>query len=113
MLACAGAQTRPYRSAQALAMLPMPSTAAAPSSRAFVTLLEAFRASGGAAPAGIVGRLLDEHQAGTAVSLAKLVSAGEVSGFEWRSSLWIPMFLRERPTSARGPSPGRLGAPLT
>jgi hypothetical protein len=29
---------------------------------------------------------------GDAVSLAKLVHSGGVFGFEWRGSLWIPMF---------------------
>ena len=58
----------------------------------FVTLLEAFRASGGTAPGDIVGRLLEDHQVGGTVSLAKLVHSGQVFGFEWRSRLWIPMF---------------------
>ncbi|MEO8281179.1 MAG: hypothetical protein ABI564_15880 [Ideonella sp.] len=63
-----------------------------PSSCGFVTLLEAFRGSGGTAPGDIVGRLLAEHYAVEAVSLAKLVHSGQVFGFEWRGSLWIPMF---------------------
>lgn len=63
-----------------------------PSGPGFVTLLEAFRVSGGTAPGNIVGRLLADHHAGEAVSLAKLVHSGQVFGFEWRSSLWIPMF---------------------
>ncbi|MEO8299928.1 MAG: hypothetical protein ABI574_19220 [Burkholderiales bacterium] len=64
----------------------------APSGRGFVTLLEAFRASGGTAPGDIVARLMEDHHTGEAVSLAKLVHSGQVFGFEWRSSLWIPMF---------------------
>jgi hypothetical protein len=63
-----------------------------PSAHGFVALLEAFRATGGTAPGDIVGRLLEEHQAGNAVSLAKLIYTGQVFGFEWRASLWIPMF---------------------
>jgi len=62
------------------------------SGRGFIALLEAFRATGGAAPGEIVGRLLDEHQVGQAVSLAKLIDTGQAFGFEWRASLWIPMF---------------------
>jgi hypothetical protein len=58
----------------------------------FVTLLEAFRSTGGTAPGDIVGRLLADHGVGEAVSLAKLVHSGQVFGFEWRGSLWIPMF---------------------
>lgn len=63
-----------------------------PSGCGFVDLLEAFRASGGTAPGDIVARLLVEHRAGEAVSLARLVHSGQVFGFEWRASLWIPMF---------------------
>ena len=63
-----------------------------PSGRGFVALLEAFRATGGTAPGEIVGHLLEEHQVGNAVSLAKLIYTGQAFGFEWRDSLWIPMF---------------------
>jgi Protein of unknown function (DUF2384) len=63
-----------------------------PSSRGFMALLEAFRTTGGTAPGAIVGRLLEEHQAGNAVSLAKLVYTGRAFGFGWRANLWIPMF---------------------
>jgi len=63
-----------------------------PSVRGFIALLEAFRATGGTAPGEIVDRLLEERQVGNAVSLAKLVDAGQAFGFEWRDSLWIPMF---------------------
>ena len=63
-----------------------------PSGCGFIALLEAFRATGGTAPGEIVGRLLEEHQVGTAVSLAKLIYTGQAFGFEWRHSLWIPMF---------------------
>ena len=63
-----------------------------PTGRGFIALLEALRATGGTAPGDIVGRLLEEHQVGNAVSLAKLIHTGQVFGFEWRASLWIPMF---------------------
>lgn len=63
-----------------------------PTGRGFIALLEAFRASGGTAPAEIVGRLLEEHRVGTAVSLAGLVHTGRVFGFRWRACLWLPMF---------------------
>jgi len=63
-----------------------------PSGRGFIALLEAFRESGGTAPGEIVGRLLEAQQVGDAVSLARLVHSGKVFGFEWRGSLWIPMF---------------------
>ena len=63
-----------------------------PSGRGFIALLEAFRATGGTAPGEILGRLLAEYQFGHTVSLAKLIYSGQVFSFEWRSSLWIPMF---------------------
>jgi hypothetical protein len=62
------------------------------SGRRFIALLEAFRATGGTAPGEIVARLLEEHQVGNVVSLAKLIHMGQAFGFEWRNSLWIPMF---------------------
>lgn len=63
-----------------------------PSGRGFIALLEAFRATGGTAPGEFVGRLLEEHQVGNAVSLTKLISTGQAFGFKWRDSLWMPMF---------------------
>ena len=64
----------------------------APCGRSFIGLLAAFRATGGTAPGAIVGQLLEEHQVGSAVSLAKLIYTGQAFGFEWRDSLWLPMF---------------------
>jgi len=72
--------------------LPLGADFEVPSRRGFIALLGAFRATGGTAPGGIVGRLLEEHRVGNAVSLAKLIYTGQVFGFEWRASLWIPMF---------------------
>lgn len=63
-----------------------------PSGQGFVALLEAFRATGGTAPGDIVARLLEDHQVGDVVSLAKLIYSGQVFGFEWRADFWIPMF---------------------
>ena len=63
-----------------------------PNAHDFIALLEAFRATGGAAPGDIMGSLLEEHQVGNVVSLAKLIYTGQVFGFEWSASLWIPMF---------------------
>ena len=63
-----------------------------PCGRGFIALLEAFRATGGTAPGEILGRLLEDHQIGDAVSLAKLIYTGQAFGFEWCDCLWIPMF---------------------
>lgn len=64
----------------------------APNGRAFVTLLEAFRGSGGTVPAHILSRLLAEHPAGQAAGLATLLRFRQVFGFEWRGCVWVPMF---------------------
>ncbi|WP_291010678.1 hypothetical protein [Hydrogenophaga sp.] len=63
-----------------------------PNGTGFIALLEAFCTSGGTAPGDILARLLADHQVGEVVSLAKLVHTGQVFGFEWRGSFWIPMF---------------------
>ena len=84
-----------------------------PSGSGFIALLEAFRPTGGTAPDEIVARLLEEHQVGISVSLAKLIYTGQVFGFEWRTSLWIPMFqfdadnltLKARPQQVRAELP--------
>lgn len=63
-----------------------------PSGRGFIALLEAFRDTGGTAPGDVVARLMEDHQRGDLVSLAKCIHQGQVFGFEWRTSLWVPMF---------------------
>ena len=78
------------------------------SGRDFIALLEAFRATGGLAPGEIVSRLLEERQAGDAVSLAKLIHAGQALGFEWRASLWLPMFQFDADSLMLKPGPQRV-----
>lgn len=63
-----------------------------PSGCGFIALLEVFRDSGGTAPGDVVARLLEDHQRGDGVSLAKSIHQGHLFGFEWRNSLWVPMF---------------------
>ncbi len=63
-----------------------------PSGRGFIALLEAFRETGGTALSKVVSRLLEQHQVGYAVSLDRLIATGQVFGFKWRGSLWLPMF---------------------
>lgn len=63
-----------------------------PSCHGFIAFLEAFRATGGTAPAPILANLLEQHQVGTSVSLAKLVYSGKIFCFQWRGNDWIPMF---------------------
>ena len=63
-----------------------------PGSRGFAALLAAYRATGGTARGDDVARLLEDHGLGDFIGLARLIAAGEVFGFEWRNTLWIPMF---------------------
>lgn len=62
------------------------------SSEGFAALLAAFRATGGAANGDDVARLLEDHGIGDFIGLARLIAGAEVFGFEWRNTLWIPMF---------------------
>jgi hypothetical protein len=63
-----------------------------PSCRGFIALLEAFRATRGTAPAEVVNRMLDENQCGSTNHIGTLIDTGQIFGFEWSDSLWIPMF---------------------
>jgi hypothetical protein len=63
-----------------------------PTRRGFSTLLAAYRGSGGTARGDDVARLLENHGLGDFVGLARLIACNDVFGFEWRSTLWIPMF---------------------
>ncbi len=73
-------------------MTSMPLIEDPPSVRGFVAMLEAFRATGGTAPAEVLGGMLNDLQGCSANNLAELLHSGQVFGFEWRGSLWIPMF---------------------
>jgi hypothetical protein len=83
-----------------------------PSGSGFIALLEAFRPNGGTAPGDVLGRLLEDHQPGRSVSLAKLIYTGQVFGFEWRTSLWIPMFQFNADDLTLRPGPQRVRAEL-
>lgn len=40
-----------------------------------------------------LARLLDDdHRRGEFVDLARFIDSGEVFGFEWRDTFWVPMF---------------------
>lgn len=63
-----------------------------PNDRGFAAMRAAFRATGGLARADDLARLLDDHRQGVFPNLAALIDSGDVSGFEWRDALWVPMF---------------------
>lgn len=64
----------------------------APTMDRFTALRGALRGSGGIAQADDLARLLDDHQLGDAVNLARLIAHHDVFGFEFRAAFWIPMF---------------------
>lgn len=63
-----------------------------PSDRDFIAMRTAYRASGGIACGDDLARLLEDHQRGDFISLAKLIVAGDVFGFDRHHTFWVPMF---------------------
>ena len=63
-----------------------------PSSAGFVTMLAAFRASGGTAPADVLGKLLQDQHSGSPALLAQWISEGQLLALRWRGNIWLPMF---------------------
>jgi hypothetical protein len=58
----------------------------------FAAIRAAYQAKGGFARGDDLARLLEDRGRGNLTSLARLVAGREVFGFEWRHTLWIPMF---------------------
>ena len=56
------------------------------------TLRQACSPSGGIARADDLARLLEDCHRGDFVSLARLIARRDVFAFDWRGSLWVPMF---------------------
>jgi hypothetical protein len=83
-----------------------------PQSHGFVALLNAYRASGGTTQGEHFSQLLEKHRRGDCMSLARLIASRTVFGFEWRGSLWIPMFQFEPKTLAAKSGPGQVLAEL-
>lgn len=79
---------------------------------AFAALNLAYRARGGIARADDLGRLLADHGPGTFISMAKLFADEEIFGFEWRGSLWVPMFQFALGDLSMKPEPRRVRAEL-
>ncbi len=63
-----------------------------PSDRDFVAMRAAYRSTGGIARGDDLARLLEDLQRGDVSTLARLIAAGEVFGFDWHGSFWVPMF---------------------
>lgn len=63
-----------------------------PSSRGFVSMLVAYRPSGGTLSSQELAPLLADCHASESVNLERLIAERRVFGFAWRSTFWIPMF---------------------
>jgi len=83
-----------------------------PCSRGFIAMLEAFRDSGGTAPASTLARLLHKHPVGCAMDMDALLDTGQVFGFLWRASLWVPMFQLDVQALTPKPEPQDVRAAL-
>jgi hypothetical protein len=59
---------------------------------AFAAMRAVYHRKGGLARGDDLARLLEDRARGDFVSLARLIVAGEVFGFEWRHGFWIPLF---------------------
>ena len=66
-----------------------------PSNRGFAAMLAAYRASGGTARGDDLARRLEDRRRGECASLARLIASGQLFGFEWRHTFWVPMFQLE------------------
>lgn len=64
----------------------------APQQAQFLALRAAYRAHGGLARGDDLARLLEDNQRGDFVTLARLIVARQVFGFEWHGCLWMPLF---------------------
>ena len=84
-----------------------------PSSRGFIALLEAYRATGGMAPANFLLRSLQEHQRGDIGQLARLIVERRIFVLSWRGDSWIPMFQFEGHDLSCKTAPALVRAELT
>lgn len=58
----------------------------------FVAMRSAYHAAGGFAGGDDLARLLEDCGRGSFSGLARRIVAGDLFGFEWRQTFWIPMF---------------------
>jgi hypothetical protein len=62
----------------------------------FIAMRHAYQASGGLPCGDDLALSLEQHARGDFVSLARLIVAGDVFGFEWHHTFWIPRFQFDR-----------------
>ena len=107
------ADTQPASAQAELPLLLQDAHAETPSDREFVEMLASYRASGGIVRTDGLARLLKDRPRVRMASLASLICAGEVFGFEWRRSYWLPMFQFEPRHLAVRSAPRQVIAELT
>ena len=107
------ADTKPASAQTNLPLVPHDAHAEMPSDREFVEMLGNYRASGGIVRTDDLVRLLRDRPHVHKASLASLICAGEVFGFEWRRSFWLPMFQFEPRDLAVRSAPRQVIAELT
>jgi len=83
-----------------------------PSSRRFIALLEAYRATGGMAPGNFLCQSLQQHQRGELGALARLVEDRRLFVLDWRGDSWIPMFQFDADDLSCKAGPARVRAEL-
>ena len=69
----------------------------------FVSMLEAYRSTGGLAPIGEVTLHLQRHSGRTALVLGEWIARGDVICFQWQGRRWIPWFQLDRQQMAPYP----------
>ncbi|MBC7665447.1 MAG: hypothetical protein H7276_16940, partial [Caulobacter sp.] len=83
-----------------------------PSSRRFIALLEAYRATGGMAPGNFLCQSLQQHQRGELGQLARLIGDRRLFVHDWRGDSWIPMFQFDADDLCCKPGPALVRAEL-
>jgi hypothetical protein len=75
-----------------------------PNTRDFDTMLADYMWSGGIARHQEVASRLEEAYAGSRLSLQALINSNAAFAFDWRGSLWLPMFQFKQPDMYVNPS---------
>ena len=83
-----------------------------PSSRGFIAMLEAYRATGGLAPGNFLCQSLQENQRGDLGHLARLIVDRRIFVLDWRGDSWIPMFQFDDHDLSCRPGPALVRAEL-
>jgi hypothetical protein len=84
-----------------------------PNARDFDALLVTYMWSGGLARHQEAARRLEEAHAGSSSTVQRLLNSNAVFAFDWRGSLWLPMFQFQPLEMLVKPAPRRVLSELT